>query len=316
MNNVNSVYLFKSTFISSKPNVKGKIMYKFLFVILLFIFSNIKVSASDTTIITVYFKFNSAQLTQKTIHQLNLIKDTLNSIQYVSIYGYTDQIGSNSYNITLSNKRAKEVAYFLITNGVDSNVIKVTEGKGETNLVTNNINEEERKLNRRVIIYLIHNKPKPPVIVVKKPDEEKKEKPKNIEPTLTEKIKDTSVKTGDKLILRNINFYGGRHIFLSESFGALKDLVHAMKNIPTLHIQIEGHICCQMNNEDGLDLDTRTKDLSVRRAKAVYDFLIRNGIEPERMMYKGFARQFPITAETDEYEKMINRRVEIKILKK
>lgn len=291
-------------------------MYKYLSVILLFFLSTIKVLASDTTVIIVYFEFNSSQLTQISKHQLNLIKDSNNTIQYINIYGYTDQIGSNNYNYTLSKKRANEVANFLINNGVDSNLIKVTEGKGETDLVTHNINEEERKLNRRVIIYLIQNKPKQPVIVVKEPEEEKKEKPKNIEPTLTEKIKDTSVKTGDKLILKNINFYGGRHIFLSESFGALKDLVHAMKNIPTLHIQIEGHICCQINNEDGLDLDTRTKDLSVRRAKAVYDFLLRNGIEPERMTYKGFARQFPITAETDEYEKMINRRVEIKILKK
>lgn len=292
-------------------------MIKYIYILLLLLTNNLNVSASDTTVITVYFEFNSFQLTQKTKDELSLIKDTNNRIQNLSIYGYTDQIGSNNYNNTLSEKRAKEVARFLINNSVNSSLITIIEGKGETNLITNNLNEKERKLNRRVVIYLVLNKPKQTVVLVEeKPEEEKKEKPKKTEPTLTEKIKDTAVKTGDKLVLRNINFYGGRHIFLPESFGALKDLVHAMLNIPTLHIQIEGHICCQVNNEDGLDLDTRTKDLSVRRAKAVYDFLVRNGVEPERMTYKGFGRQFPITAETDEYEKMINRRVEIKILQK
>lgn len=288
-----------------------------LLLILLFGQLNITtVFAKADTSIVVFFDFNKYELTHNATNILKqFCADTL-VLELIEVYGHTDQIGTEKYNLLLSQKRANSVKQFLLTNFIDNNKIIVTQGKGEKELITNKTKEEFRKENRRVVIYFEKRQPIIKPAIVKKKPEEKPQKPIEKETTLTEKIKDSTVKTGDNLILKNINFVGGRHVFLRESYIALKELLQAMQNIPTLEIQIEGHICCQMANEDGVDLDTGTKDLSVRRAKAVYDFLVSNGIEPSRMIYKGFARKFPITDESNEFERMTNRRVEIKIIKK
>jgi len=284
-------------------------------IFLLYFFSfNANLLANDTTKIIVHFTFDEYHLSTKAIQQIQDFASNKATYDSIFIYGHTDQIGTNNYNNNLSLKRAISVKNNLQQQGIDTNKIYIIEGKGKTALISNKQDAASRTLNRRVEIIAITIKTNEPVKEEIK--ETKKEKPVTKEVTLTEKIKDTTTKQGDNLILKNINFVGGRHIFLRESYPALNELLEAMQNIPTLIIQIEGHICCQTLDEDGLDLDTRTKDLSVRRAKAVYDFLKQNGIRPERMSYKGFARKFPLTKETDEYEKMLNRRVEIKIIRK
>jgi len=90
-----------------------------------------------------------------------------------------------------------------------------------------------------------------------------------------------------------------------------------MAENPTLEIEIHGHICCMAGPEDGLDIDTKTEDLSVNRARAIYEYLIKNGIEPQRLKYKGFGHSRPlIYPEDTEERRTTNRRVEIKIVKK
>ncbi|MBX2931001.1 MAG: OmpA family protein [Chitinophagaceae bacterium] len=291
-------------------------MLKKLFFILLFSAISSIAMATDTTIIHVHFEFDTYQLNDKAITQIQQFSTTKKQYDSIFIYGHTDQIGSYNYNNILSLKRAITVKNELYKQGIDTNKIFIVEGMGESNLLTHKQDAASRALNRRVEIMAFTIKKNEPEKTTVKKDTIKKEKPTEKPVTLTEKIKDTTTKEGDNLILRNINFEGGRHVFLRQSYSALNELLSAMQNIPTLIIQIEGHICCQTLDEDGLDLDTRTKDLSVRRAKAVYDFLKQNGIEAKRMSYQGFARKFPLTKETDEYEKMLNRRVEIKIIRK
>lgn len=286
-------------------------------IFLLYFFSfNANLLANDTTKIIVHFTFDEYHLSTKAIQQIQDFASNKATYDSIFIYGHTDQVGSHNYNNILSLKRAITVKNELYKQGIDTNKIFIVEGMGESNLLTHKQDAASRALNRRVEIMAFTIKKNEPEKTTVKKDTIKKEKPTEKPVTLTEKIKDTTTKQGDNLILKNINFVGGRHIFLRESYPALNELLEAMQNIPTLIIQIEGHICCQTLDEDGLDLDTRTKDLSVRRAKAVYDFLKQNGIRPERMSYKGFARKFPLTKETDEYEKMLNRRVEIKIIRK
>jgi outer membrane protein OmpA-like peptidoglycan-associated protein len=134
---------------------------------------------------------------------------------------------------------------------------------------------------------------------------------------LIEDIKDNSTKEGEHIVLRHIHFYGGRHAFLPQAYPALDDLLETMQKVPTLKIEIQGHICCQDGEGDQIDFDSGEPVLSVTRAKAVYDFLLENGIDKSRMTYKGLAHKFPIVkVETNEEEATINRRVEIKIIKK
>jgi outer membrane protein OmpA-like peptidoglycan-associated protein len=134
---------------------------------------------------------------------------------------------------------------------------------------------------------------------------------------LIEDIKDKTTKEGEHIVLRHINFYGGRHAFLPQAYPALDDLLETMQKIPTLQIEIQGHICCQEGEGDQTDFDTGESNLSVTRAKAVYDFLIENGIDAKRMKYVGLAHKFPIIkVEATEEDATTNRRVEIKIIKK
>jgi outer membrane protein OmpA-like peptidoglycan-associated protein len=57
----------------------------------------------------------------------------------------------------------------------------------------------------------------------------------------------------------------------------------------------------------------------VTRAKMVYDYLLANGISPDRVLgYKGFGSSHPVypIPEKSEEERIANRRVEIRIVEK
>jgi outer membrane protein OmpA-like peptidoglycan-associated protein len=67
----------------------------------------------------------------------------------VEISGHTDATGSATYNKKLSEKRAKAVASYLVTQGIDEGRIKSV-GYGETKPAINNDTVENRRKNRRV----------------------------------------------------------------------------------------------------------------------------------------------------------------------
>ena len=137
------------------------------------------------------------------------------------------------------------------------------------------------------------------------------------QPDITLKEKIDSVQEGETLRLQNINFYGGRHTFLPQSLPALEELLEVMRSHPTLEIEIQGHICCFTGGEDGMDFDSNDRRLSVNRARAVYTYLVRNGIDKSRMTYQGYAgTRLLVYPETSEADRTMNRRVEIRIVKK
>jgi outer membrane protein OmpA-like peptidoglycan-associated protein len=72
------------------------------------------------------------------------------------VRGYTDSAGSDSDNEKLSTRRAQAVADRLAHRGVDSSRMRV-EGRGESDPVATNDNEEGRAANRRVEIVVDHN---------------------------------------------------------------------------------------------------------------------------------------------------------------
>ena len=102
------------------------------------------------------------------------------------------------------------------------------------------------------------------------------------------------------------------------SYLILDELLNIMKNNPTLVIEIQGHICCQFGDADGQDIETNTMTLSENRAHAIHDYLISQGINKNRVSYKGFGHSKPLHPypELNEEERTENWRVEIKILKR
>jgi len=66
--------------------------------------------------LTIYFDFNSSKLNSEATAKLDNISNIINKsseITDVKIHGYTDQIGTNSYNDALANKRAGAVKGYL-----------------------------------------------------------------------------------------------------------------------------------------------------------------------------------------------------------
>ncbi len=71
----------------------------------------------------------------------------------VQIDGFTDSVGSDSYNEELSQRRANAVKAALLTRGVDASRIG-TEGYGKAYPVANNEDSGGRQLNRRVEVVI------------------------------------------------------------------------------------------------------------------------------------------------------------------
>ena len=281
--------------------------------------------ASDSIKIELHFPFNKFNLTPTEANKLDSFIKLFDSSKQIligiSVYGHTDQIGSNNYNDNLSLKRANKVAAYLKQHQINKELISHSVGLGKRQLVTNLTNEDQRLLNRRVVINFLYENKKQPIVIKKI---EKNEEPIAVGTTadpkpkyqkLADKIKDTSLKVGDHIELPYLLFVGGMHDFLQISYPYLDELLYVMRDNPTLEIEIQGHVCCT-NDQDGLDFSTGRKNLSYARARAVYDFLRKSGIDSDRMSYKGYGHLLPITLERSEAEKTRNRRVEIKIIKR
>jgi outer membrane protein OmpA-like peptidoglycan-associated protein len=97
--------------------------------------------------------FNTAQYTLKPTTQVSLAKVAGILQAYpglkVQVEGFTDSVGSDDFNQTLSDKRAQTVKDFLVAQGVSPNNI-TSQGFGKNNPVADNTSASGRAQNRRV----------------------------------------------------------------------------------------------------------------------------------------------------------------------
>lgn len=100
---------------------------------------------------SVNFEFGSDALTAEAKAILDGIAKSLaaQTAVKVQVTGHTDSLGPQSYNLTLSQKRAKSVVAYLSSVGVDAARL-TSEGEGEFAPVASNDTEEGRAKNRRV----------------------------------------------------------------------------------------------------------------------------------------------------------------------
>ena len=96
------------------------------------------------------FEFNSDKIAEDNYAGLDVVADFLKETPNVSvkIEGHTDNIGAKEYNQKLSERRAKSVANYLISKGVDSSKV-TTEGFGFSRPIADNKTKEGRAKNRR-----------------------------------------------------------------------------------------------------------------------------------------------------------------------
>lgn len=255
--------------------------------LLLVLFHSASISAQEK--FEVFFDFDKYELDQKVEKQLAYWLMTHQNAEVSKIYGFCDSKGTNLYNDTLSLKRVKTVSDFLKANNVPVKSNFEIRGFGE-DFPQSKIQSENRKV---VVAYEI-----------KKPDFT----PVPVKSSFQEKI-DNSV-SGDKIKLENINFYNMSSRIVPESKNSLYELLCALQDNPNLKVEIQGHICCQLSGD--------LNNISVARARAIYNYLIAQKINRNRLSYKGFGVTKPIhpIPEKNVQQQDENRRVEIMIVEK
>lgn len=89
-------------------------------------------------------------------------------------------------------------------------------------------------------------------------------------------------------IIENIFYDFDKATLRPESKEALDQLVQLLRDNPNITIEMTSHT-------DRIGTDKYNNDLSMRRAKAVVDYLITTGIPAERLQYHGFGKSRPKT---------------------
>jgi outer membrane protein OmpA-like peptidoglycan-associated protein len=104
----------------------------------------------------VTFAFDSADVNAQFYPVLDKVAGTLKEYDktVIEVAGHTDNVGSDTYNQALSQRRANSVAAYLSGQGLASTRV-VTVGGGEAHPVASNDTEEGRAQNRRVEITIV-----------------------------------------------------------------------------------------------------------------------------------------------------------------
>ncbi|MGC3948068.1 MAG: OmpA family protein [Chryseolinea sp.] len=111
-------------------------------------------------------------------------------------------------------------------------------------------------------------------------------------------------------ILRNLYFDFDKATFKTESYTELNKLENMMAQNPTMSIEIAGHT-------DAVGTKEYNQNLSVRRAMAVKNFLVKKGIDQRRVKAVGYGKSKPLASNDDEQDgRELNRRVEFKVLQR
>lgn len=118
--------------------------------------AKVRVIVADKSIVNlsiaqfVSFISNKTVLTKGSKERLQSIVNKVNGREFkvLEIFAYTDNRGTEKYNLKLSKKRAKALRESLIGMGLDGKKIKAI-GKGEENPIADNSTSEGRAINRR-----------------------------------------------------------------------------------------------------------------------------------------------------------------------
>ena len=259
-------------------------------------FAGAQAQSIDT--VTVHFDLNHSVLRPEDRATLDQRFDPSGPrIKSIELAGYCDSVGENRYNDSLARQRVTEVKKYLQAKGIPDTLFKVLYSYGKRKPLNDNGDDEKRSMNRRVTVTW------------------QMAQRAGTGSVLRDALRDTAAVIGKSILLPNVLFYGDMHRAMPVSIPTLQELFALMKEHPGLRVEIQGHVCCVPETMDGRDIETKKNDLSVQRAKYVYDYLAHRGIDTSRMSYRGFGASHKIyPQELDQVQMMRNRRVEIKIL--
>jgi outer membrane protein OmpA-like peptidoglycan-associated protein len=113
---------------------------------------------------------------------------------------------------------------------------------------------------------------------------------------------------GDKIVLDDrVHFFVNSFIIRKISYPLLTRLAKLIQDHPEyVHVSVEGHA-------DERGPDSFNQKLSEDRARAVLEFLVKQGISAERLSSMGFGSTRPLVDQKSEYALLLNRRVEFTV---
>jgi outer membrane protein OmpA-like peptidoglycan-associated protein len=115
------------------------------------------------------------------------------------------------------------------------------------------------------------------------------------------------IDTGSTVELKNVFFDVDKWELKPESKAELDKLIFFLTKNPSVKIELGGHT-------DNSGKKEWNKTLSTNRAKAVYEYVIKNGkIDEDRLSYKGYADTKPKVPNDTPENKAKNRRTEFKV---
>ncbi len=274
-------------------------MYKLLICCVISVCS-FTVFSQNTWVHDVFFETDKYQLTETEKTRLLIFITSLSELDIasISIYGFCDDRGTSAYNLKLSKQRAEAIKTTFAKQNIDKNLINHVDGKGEILIKVLDTAQLStiRGLNRKVEIIVYPKQHEPQTIT----------KPKDKKQNAPERIKNSSLTVGDKIVFDNILFETGYSKVLPESKPMLDSIAKALVERKNLYFTIQGHVCCTKSTNDAIDKNTQKQNLSVTRARFIFDYLAKKGVSKRRMKYEGLSRQFPLGGDPK-----LDRRVEI-----
>lgn len=106
--------------------------------------------------------------------------------------------------------------------------------------------------------------------------------------------------------LEGVNFTSGTANFVAGANESLDKAVQALKDNPTISVEIAGHTDSQGDGE-------MNRKLSQQRANAVQSYFVSNGIEASRLTAKGYGEDEPAASNDTNEGRAANRRVELRV---
>jgi len=263
--------------------------------------------------------YKSSELTTNSYPQLDSLYNLLltNTNLIIEIAAHTDGIGSNEYNLTLSQKRAESIKKYLISKGISPNRL-VSKGYGETSPLEIEVfsdgtdNENARQRNRRCEFKILK------ITSVEKAYNDK---------TVMGHEEITSNRNENNLLnqqllniekpisLKQVNFVYKSTVLTTNSYPQLDSLYNLLLANTNIIIEIAAHT-------DGIGSNEYNLTLSQKRAESIKKYLISKGINPNRLVSKGYGETRPLEIEVfsdgtdNENARQRNRRCEFKILNK
>jgi OOP family OmpA-OmpF porin len=107
--------------------------------------------------------------------------------------------------------------------------------------------------------------------------------------------------------LDNVHFDFGKASLRPDSYSELEELVSYMQHKDNIKIEIAGHT-------DNVGKEADNLKLSQQRAETIRNYLVKKGIQPGRLVAKGYGSTQPVADNDTDEGRQLNRRTEVRVL--